>query len=337
MATLQQALDDLRALNIPLNPPATVEELDRLQTLAVRPLPIELRKLYQHHNGHELTFDPSIDDTKMVGLLFRLLRISEVIPLLEEMRQEWFADTRDLLDLFLPCWSDDNGNYMILYVIGPLAGRVAYLDHEFGFTVSPRFRDLASYYTSLIQAAQANSYDLVMDYPALQENLYYDVQDADAFNYCMQHYHKAQDENRRLFYAYNALYLCPLAKTSDLYTFLAEETSSVQGEVCEILAARNWTDAIPRLGEVVLARRVDSFVLAIEALGAIRDPAAAEELVRITARMHPYDLLFVVTALKNHGYAVQAIPASNGKYDTYQVRRLTDQEWIAIRGYDVEA
>src|SRR5689334_18284597 len=125
MSTLQQALHNLRILRVPLNPPATAEQLAQLETLIGQPLPGDLRALYQDHNGHELTFDPEIDDdTDVVGLLFHLLSISELSAVWDqEMQQGWLAAYPDLLNQFLPCWSDDNGNYMVLYIAGPLAGR----------------------------------------------------------------------------------------------------------------------------------------------------------------------------------------------------------------------
>jgi hypothetical protein len=320
MSSLQQALRDLRTLRVPLNPPATTEELTQLETLIGRALPAELLALYHDHNGHELTFDPEIDgDTDVVGLLFRLLSISELSAVWnEEMRQGWLTDYPDLLNQFLPCWFDDNSNYMVLYITEPLIGRVAYLNHELGFNLRPEFKSLPSYYASLIQAARANSYEYTTDYPTRQSYGDDDRSDLAAFEHCMVAYRHAQDANRRMFYSYNALYLCPFAHTSALYELLVDENDYLQGEVCSVLAARNWTDAIGQLGQVVLAHRSLSFVPAIDALGALRDPAAAEELIRVASQIHPYDLSFVVDALKQHGYTARKLPHSNGKYDTYR-------------------
>ena len=69
---------------------------------------------------------------------------------------------------------------------------------------------------------------------------------------------------------------------------------------------------------------------AIEALGTIRDPAAAEELIRITTQMHPYDLSFIVDALKKHQYVAQIIMKSNSMYDTYKVKHPSEQDWIHL-------
>ncbi len=314
MSTLQQALRYFRTLRVPLNPPATTEGLAQLETLIGQALPAELLALYHDHNGHELTFDPEIDDdTDVVGLLFRLLSISELSAVWgEEMQQGWLADYPDLLNQFLPCWSDDNGNYMVLYIAGPLTERVAYLNHEFGFNLRPQFKGLRSYYASLIQAARANSYEYTTDYPTVQSYGVDDLGDQAAFEYCMDQYRHSQDPQRRMFYSYNALYVCPLAHTRALYELLADANDHLQ------------------------ARQSLSFVPAIDALGTLRDPAAAEELIRVASQMHPYYLSFVVGALKHHGYEARNIPRSNGKCDTYQVRQGTNQEWINLRGYDVQ-
>src|SRR6266545_1796132 len=339
MSTLQLALRDLRSLRVPLNPPTTTEELAHLESLVRQALPAELRELYLDHNGHELTFDPEIDDdTDIVGLLFRLLSISELSAVWNEaMRQGWLAGYSDLFEQFLPCWSDDNGNYMVLYITGRLAGRIAYLDHELGFNFRPEFKSLSAYYASLIQAARANSYDMTTDYPTFQSYGDADRSDLAAFESCMDQYRHAQDPNRRVFYGYNALYVCPFARTSALYELLADENDHLQGEVCGVLATRNWTDAIEPLGQVVLVRQSLSFVPAIDALGMLRDPAAAEELIRLASQLHPYDLSFVVDALKQHGYKARKLSRSNGQYDTYQVRQRTNQKWINLRGYEVQA
>jgi hypothetical protein len=338
MSPLQQALRDFRTLRVPINPPATTEELAQLEMLIGQRLPADLLALYQDHNGHELTFDPEIDDdTDVVGLLFRLLSISELSAVWgEEMRQGWLADYPDVLNQFLPCWFDDNANYTVLYIAGPLAGRLAYLNHEFGFNLRPQFKGLPSYYASLIQAARENSYEYTTDYPTVQLYPVDDLDDLAAFEYCIDQYRHAQDPGRRMFYSYNALYVCPFAHTSALYELLADANDHLQGEVCSILATRNWTDAIGQLGRVVLARQSLSFVPAIDALGKLRDPAAAEELIRLASQLHPYDLCFVVDALKQHEYTAREIPRSNGKYTTYQVCQGTNQEWINLCGYEVQ-
>ena len=112
---------------------------------------------------------------------------------------------------------------MLLYTAGPLIERIAYLDHELGFNVQPKFKNLSSYYSSLIQAAQANSYDIATDYPTVQDDADQDARDTVAFEECLYRYRQAQDEYRRMFYAYNAMYICPVAQTSDLYELLADE------------------------------------------------------------------------------------------------------------------
>lgn len=119
MQSLQDTLQQLRQFKIPLNPPATITELTRLQTLIHHSLPAELHALYLDHNGHDLMFDPLVaDDAETVGLLFRLLSIAERDQVINDvMRTDWFAELPEILDRLLPCWSDDNGNYMVYYLL----------------------------------------------------------------------------------------------------------------------------------------------------------------------------------------------------------------------------
>jgi hypothetical protein len=334
MTSFGNILQKLRALQFPLNPPATPADLARLEVALDRSLPMSLRTLYLQYNGQDTSSSDEENDNSP-QILFRLLPIDELITTYQDMQSEWFDEYPDLLRNFIPCWTDDNSNYMLLFTGTYLTERIVYLDHELGFNPRPLFTDLHSFYASMLDAARQGRYSFETDYPIPNENNLHDHADEASFIACFQAYHSAQEEYRRLYFAYLAMYVCPFSCTAQLYDFLQDGDDRIQGEVCPIFALRQWLDAIPLLGNVIIQGQSLSLVPAIRALGDFQQPLAAQELIRVTDYMHPYDLSFVTEQLQRYGYEIREKPHGNGKYTTYEIRQPSNGTWQELHGYDV--
>ncbi|GAB2802991.1 hypothetical protein GCM10027275_56430 [Rhabdobacter roseus] len=107
MAPIRQLFEGLeekvQELGIEFNLPATIEEIESLESVVKRQLPQELKDFYGFCNGFET------DDT-----LFRVLPISEILTYKHELTSSWFYLAEYMI------YSDDwkvqllnNGSYVI--------------------------------------------------------------------------------------------------------------------------------------------------------------------------------------------------------------------------------
>lgn len=90
----------------------------------------------------------------------RMLKPEEVREMLDALSDF------EVFESILPLWTDDNSNYIALYVDGPLKYRICYLNHE-ETDNSPAFRSVGNFIRELEKNAQQDWEDLNKDYPSL--------------------------------------------------------------------------------------------------------------------------------------------------------------------------
>ncbi|WP_407540962.1 hypothetical protein Q0M94_06125 [Deinococcus radiomollis] len=139
-------LDAYFGLPFAWNPPATQEELKTAGTaLQMNWLP-ELDAMYRQHNGasalatdwEERWAERLEEDEDAMPAAPRLMSLKEV--------QDSYTGTNDLL---IPevrfFWTDDNSNYVGVYVGDILTGAVCFCNHDEQIEVAPIFRTLADF------------------------------------------------------------------------------------------------------------------------------------------------------------------------------------------------
>jgi len=90
----------------------------------------------------------------------RMLKPEEVREMLDALSDF------EVFESILPLWTDDNSNYIALYVDGPLKYRICYLNHE-ETDNSPVFRSVGNFIRELEKDRQQDWEDLNKDYPSL--------------------------------------------------------------------------------------------------------------------------------------------------------------------------
>ncbi|MGG4502054.1 HEAT repeat domain-containing protein [Paenibacillus polymyxa] len=77
---------------------------------------------------------------------------------------EWMAQI-EVFKYIIPLWTDDHSNYVGLYVEGPLAYKLCYINHE-ETDLSPMYRSTASLIAELEQNPELDWEQLRKDYPS---------------------------------------------------------------------------------------------------------------------------------------------------------------------------
>lgn len=120
-------------------------------------LPEEIVNVLEQHAGVQ----------QQREFVLRMLKSEEV----REM-QDALSDF-EVFESILPLWTDDNSNYVAIYVDGPLKHRVCYLNHE-ETDNSPAFRSVENFIRELEKDEQQDWEDLHKDYPSLATEIHPD-------------------------------------------------------------------------------------------------------------------------------------------------------------------
>jgi hypothetical protein len=295
-------------------------------------LPSELRTLYEKGDGEK---DLWPDKRPM-----RLLPSAEALADYRELSRS--ADLRGSC----PFWVSDNGDRAIVFLSGPLRGRVGLWDSASGYPSEPvAYRSAASFVASLNEAAREGLdwYEMPTDYlvstsyyshgagvckPATAEEI---ESDREAFRAMMEAHESGEfGEGDELFYAVNAIALAPPDGTGSLVRFLDSEDMYVQEPACTALGHRRYEPAIPRLAALAREPGGNGQTAAVTALGKIGTSAARDAiLASVPGFSEGLDLL-LAQALEATGCETR-FDEDKFRRRTYQYRLPDAAEWNALR------
>lgn len=248
---LFNALQEIQLEFSGLNPPATREELSRLEQ-ELGALPEEVSTVYQTHNG---------SGSLPVGLkrraVARLMPIDEVIKTGAAIRS--LGDRLPAIGRIGWLWTDDNSNYCGIYTDGPLKNWLCVLDHEEQM-LTPAFRSISSFLACLLnEARKPDDQSLACDLPSVErevpelnpnkETAAHDVLIASRF---MEQYKSAVDDGIRRLYAFCSICLTPFEKSEDVMQFFQDLDMWIPEAAVRLLEARQWKNGVEELE--VLAR-----------------------------------------------------------------------------------
>jgi hypothetical protein len=206
-------LTQLKEAKIKFNQAAITEEINKLSEYIGKPLPKSIIELYHNHNGQPHSHEEFQDGA--LKLCFRLLSIDELIEILEVLSDEGFDEWREVINQYIPCWTDDEGNYMAFYASGDFVNRVAYLSHEVGPLPELSFPSLEDFYLTQLDLAKGK--ELNFDEAFLSYFAFDSLTDDEKLFYkSMNLWRNTQDELWRHFYGKNALQLCPIHRLDEL-------------------------------------------------------------------------------------------------------------------------
>lgn len=172
----------------------------------------------------------------------------------EEIREMLaYMDGIEVYQGIVPLWTDGHSNYIGLYVKGPLAYRVCYLDHE-ETDVSPAFRSVESFVEVLDKQREADWEDLTKDYPVSgsystnEEERAADLKSIDELHVMINDVQDDEDQRRQ--YLFSLMALTSYNNLDSLLPFLADEDMFVQERACEIMGFHRYKPAYEKLKEV---------------------------------------------------------------------------------------
>ena len=239
--------------------------------------PEDLLVLYQDHNGMPASKE---------WLPMRLMSLEEVIDFHKVVLEYGW----DLWGLRI-FWTDDNSNYAGLYITGPLAGKVCWIDHG-EIDPTPVYASVRSFLRTQLEALseEIDWDEFPRDYPALQPSSDPEriAQDEQILQTLWPLY-EASDEDEHIYNAYCILALTPFGQIDTLLAFTYDPDSEIQARVCDILGQRRYEPAIDRIAEIVRHGAYPNGPgAAIRALGSIGSEAARARLLELSITLPQY-------------------------------------------------
>ncbi len=239
--------------------------------------PEDLLVLYQDHNGMSASKE---------WLPMRLMSLEEVL----EFHKVVLEYGWDLWGLRV-FWTDDNSNYAGLYITGPLAGKVCWIDHS-EIDPTPVYASVRSFLRTQWEALseEIDWGEFPRDYPALQPSSDPEriAQDEQILQTLWPLY-EVSEEDERIYNAYCILALTPFEQIDTLLAFTYDADSEIQARVCDILGQRRYEPAIDRIVEIVRHGAYPNDPgAAIRALGNIGSEAARARLLELSITLPRY-------------------------------------------------
>ncbi|WP_017426597.1 hypothetical protein [Paenibacillus sp. ICGEB2008] len=165
---------------------------------------------------------------------------------------EWMAQI-EVFKYIIPLWTDDHSNYVGLYVEGPLAYKLCYINHE-ETDLSPRYRSTASLIAELEQNPELDWEQLRQDYPSdndiSTEQLAEDIRCMHELQAILEKDSSMEDDVRcQLLYSLMAI--TPVSEADSLLPYVDDEDMYVQERACILLGYHGYEPATELLKEVM--------------------------------------------------------------------------------------
>ncbi|WP_156497305.1 HEAT repeat domain-containing protein [Paenibacillus jamilae] len=184
---------------------------------------------------------------------------------------EWMAQI-EVFKHIVPLWTDDHSNYVGLYVEGPLAYRLCYINHE-ETDLSPVYRNAASLIAELEQNPVQDWDQLHKDYPSggdiSAKQLTEDIRCKNELQAILEKDLSMEDDVRcQLLYSLMAI--TPVSEVDSLLSYVDDEDMYVQERACMLLGHHGYEPATELLKEVVKHGSPNGKLAARKALSMIR-------------------------------------------------------------------
>ncbi|MVN89263.1 hypothetical protein GO986_21235 [Deinococcus sp. HMF7620] len=234
-------------------PAATSEQLEAAAQALEITWPDALRSLYEEHDGAGPQRLASDWEEQWEGVLDEDEDARPQAPFLMSLEEAaaWYVSTAELFPADLRFfWTDDNSNYVGVYVRGPLEGMVCVLGHDGGGLV-PVFRTIPSFLDWVDAHPLRDVFTdgaLVPAFPGRAPDPLHDEED---WQRALSLYQNAEqrEDNPRLACA---MALTPYGQSSVLLPFLDHPDFYVVARAVEILAQRRYTPAYTLIRELAV-------------------------------------------------------------------------------------
>jgi hypothetical protein len=244
---LEDAITRIQSQFDGLNPPANEDALSRFRD-NVGWLPDEVVSFYRNHDGSAQRLCRGD-----IWLPARPMPIGEVLETRATM--EGLGYNLSAVGTVILFWTDDNSNYLGVYMDGLLRGWLVCLDHEEPM-LTPAFRSLGSFMTSLLASApgiafeDGAAYDLPgvpRQIPAIQDDPKQMAADRELVSAFRRLYEHEHDDDARRLYAMCAICLTPVADTDQVLSFLDDQDMWTPESAVRILELRHYKEGVEQL------------------------------------------------------------------------------------------
>ncbi|HDX9590519.1 TPA: hypothetical protein ROX98_003561 [Bacillus pseudomycoides] len=151
-----------------------------------------------------------------------------------------------------PLWTDDNSNYVGVYMFGSLTGRVCFISHE-EIDLSPVYPNVQTLIKILLENPEIDWYELPKYYPRSKEHtdelqLKQDVQAIKELKNLLKS--PELDEEKRTQYLFSIMALTPYTQLHEIIPLLEDSDMWVQERAAEILGFHRYVPAREKLNWV---------------------------------------------------------------------------------------
>lgn len=294
----------------------------------------DLLMIYRDHNGMPF-------QSKFITCPIRTLSIEEAIANNSTFvnffhfhdlgYESWFKEQY----LF---WTDDNSNYMGVFLQEPLRGNVFFLDHE-DIDCAPCFRSVHNFYEALLMLIEKNTLledddddyldwpDLETDFPHKSIDLEHHAQDLLTAETYLQLYNQESESRRRRQAALIAMNVLPFDVREPLVSLADDHNDMwIQAQAIDIFALRKDEDAIDQIESIIQTNSHNARSAGIRALGEIGTEKAALVLSRFANNLKQYDAEgyapSVLWSLQKLGFETKH------NQNVFSYRNKGDTQWI---------
>jgi cell wall assembly regulator SMI1 len=287
-------LSQLRKLTLGFNPPASEGSLRDLTITMGADLPSEMIELYTDHDG---TARPG-------PLAVRLLSVEEIRAFHSMLAGGLQSHYQGMCAL----WTDDESNFVSLYLKGPLKGRVCLLSQE-DADLSPRFFSVASFLNALLEHPGKSPFfrEFAEDYPAIdsaKDSPEMVQSDERAIVELDRILTSPASWEERQYAAFSIMALLRRGGLSRVMSFARDKDMHIQERACELLGLWKHEPAIPLLAEIAARGSHNGISAAILALGQIGTKECLKQLIRVALTSSGGYGTYFAAALKRFGCEV---------------------------------
>lgn len=156
----------------------------------------------------------------------------------------------DVYKGLVPVLTDNNSNYLCIYVDGPMKGMVCDFQHD-ELDLAPKFRNLHNLITTIEKNPEAyDMYDLDQvnqaDFPKLME-VPHDVHDREIINQLVDTFKNETAEDLRQQIAYCLMNLTAHTDLQSLYPFLDHEDMYIQARSIQIMGTHRHEPILEKI------------------------------------------------------------------------------------------
>lgn len=175
--------------------------------------------------------------------LIRLLSFEEATEMYLYINKD------DNISEVFPLWTDDNSNYIGVYMFGALTGKVCFIDHE-ETDLSPVYPNVETLIKILLESPEIDWCELPRYYPRSKEQtdepqLKQDLQTIEELKILLNN--PKLDEEKRTQYLFSIMALTPYTQLEEIIPFLEDSDMWVQERAAEILGFHKYVPAREKL------------------------------------------------------------------------------------------